>query len=159
MVSRIDAIDAKILRILEKDGRTPASRIAEKVGLSRPAVAERIAKLESTGVILGVTAVVEPVSRGLLITAYISARSSEEPAGKRKSAFEKLVRRSDVEEVHKIAGDDCFLLKVRATSIAALNELVTELASPPLSFATRTTIVMDTYVEKTGRISRGRLRG
>jgi Lrp/AsnC family leucine-responsive transcriptional regulator len=156
MNSRIDVTDAQILNILEEDGRTPAARIAEKVGLSRPAVAERIAKLESSGVILGVTAVVDPDSRGLGITAFVSGRSSDEPEGKRRKALERFVRRPEVEEAHKVAGEDCYLFKVRTSSIEALNTLVTTLASSPLSLATRTTIVMDTYCEKTGRIARGK---
>lgn len=124
--------------------------------MSRPAVAERIAKLEASGVILGVAAVVDPVSRGLGITAFISARSSDEPTGKRRKAFEKFVRRDEVEEAHKVAGEDCYLFKVRTSSIDSLNALVTELASAPLSLTTRTTIVMDTFSEKTGRIARGK---
>lgn len=156
MNGRIDDIDARILEILEEDGRTPTARIAEKVGLSRPAVAERIAKMESSGVILGVTAVVDPEKRGLGITAFVSGRASDEPEGKRRKALEKFVRRSEVEEAHKVAGEDCYLFKVRTSSIEALNEIVSTLASAPILLATRTTIVMDTYCEKAGRIARGR---
>lgn len=156
MNGRIDDMDARILEILEEDGRTPAARIAEKVGLSRPAVAERITKMEASGVILGVTAVVDPEKRGLGITAFVSGRASDEPEGKRRKALEKFVRRAEVEEAHKVAGEDCYLFKVRTSSIEALNEIVSTLASAPISLATRTTIVMDTYCEKAGRIARGR---
>jgi len=156
MTSRIDDTDAKILDILERDGRTPAARIAEQVGLSRPAVADRIGRLEASGVILGVTAVVDPDSRGLGITAFVSGRASDEPEGKQKKALQRFVRRPEVEEAHKVAGEDCYLFKVRTSSIEALNEIVTTLASAPLSLTTRTTIVMDTLCEKTGRIARGR---
>jgi len=153
---RIDDIDAQILAILEEDGRTPAARISEKVGLSRPAVAERISKLEAAGVILGVTAVVDPARRGLDVTAFVSARASDEPTGKRRKALEAFVRRDEVEEAHKVAGEDCYLFKVRTSSIETLNDLVTTLASDPLNLSTRTTIVMDTYCEKSGRVARGR---
>lgn len=156
MNGRIDEHDAQILVILEEDGRTPVSGIAAKVGLSRSAVAERIAKMESSGVILGVTAVVDPDSRGLGIAAFIAGRSSDEPEGKKRKALEKFVRRPEVEEAHKVAGEDCYLFKVRTSSIEDLNALVSTLASAPLSLATRTTIVMDTYCEKVGRIARGR---
>jgi Lrp/AsnC family transcriptional regulator, leucine-responsive regulatory protein len=156
MNGRIDETDARILEILEQDGRAPTARIAEQVGLSRPAVAERIARLESAGVILGVAAVVDPVARGLGITAFVSARSNDEPAGKQLKAFAAFVRRPEVEEAHKISGDDCYLFKIRTSSIDSLNEIIVELASAPLSFNTRTTIVMDTYCEKSGRIARGR---
>lgn len=156
MNGRIDGVDLQIVDILEQDGRTPVAQIAEQVGLSRPAVAERISRLESDGVILGVTAVVDPGSRGLGITAFVSGRASDEPEGKRRKALEKFVARTEVEEAHKVAGEDCYLFKVRTSSIEALNEIVTVLASAPLSLTTRTTIVMDTFCEKTGRIARGR---
>jgi len=156
MDSRIDDIDAKILRILEEDGRAPTVRIAEKVGLSRPAVADRISRLEASGVILGVAAIVDPDKRGLAVTAFVSGRASDEPQGKRRKALEKFVRRPEVEEAHKVAGEDCYLFKVRTSSIEALNELVSTLASAPLQLSTRTTIVMDTFCEKAGRIARGR---
>jgi hypothetical protein len=55
-------------------------------------------------------------------------------------------------EVHTVAGDDCDLMKVRADSIAGLNTLVQQLSMPPLSLATRTTIVVQTHSEKVGGI-------
>ena len=156
MVGRIDEIDARILTLLEADGRSPAARIADEVGLSRPAVAERISKLEDAGVILGVAAVVDPAARGLEITAFISAKSSEQPTGKREGSLRDFLERDEILEAHKIAGEDCYLFKVRTDSIGSLNSLVNELSSSPLRMVTRTTIVMETFCEKTGRIDRGR---
>jgi hypothetical protein len=57
--------------------------------------------------------------------------------------------------VHSVAGDDCYLMKVRAGSIGGLNELVQQLSTPPLSLSTRTTIVMQTHCEKVGGIDLG----
>ena len=54
-----------------------------------------------------------------------------------------------------MAGDDCFFIKVRTDSIQTLNELVSKLTAPPLSLATRTTIVMKTHCEKVGGITLG----
>ena len=158
MGNRIDGIDARILELLEADGRTPAAHIAKEVGLSRPAVAERISKLEEAGVILGVVAVVDPLARGLDITAFVSAKSSEELSGSRRESFEEFLERDDVLEVHKIAGEDCYLFKVRTDSISSLNTLIMDLSSCPISMTTKTTIVMDTFCEKTGRIDREKAR-
>ncbi|HUO83594.1 MAG TPA: Lrp/AsnC family transcriptional regulator, partial [Thermoanaerobaculia bacterium] len=69
MAESLDALDRQILAILLHDGRTPAAQIADEVGLSRPAVADRIDKLEKNGVIEGTTVVVDPASLGLTVTA------------------------------------------------------------------------------------------
>jgi Lrp/AsnC family transcriptional regulator, leucine-responsive regulatory protein len=136
MAVDMDALDHRILALLLRDGRTPASQIADQVGLSRPAVADRIEKLERQGVIRGTTVVVEPSALGRGVTAFIAARGA-------------------TLEVHTVAGDDCYLLKVRTDSIGSLNALVAKLTTPPLSLATRTTIVMQTHCEKVGGIILG----
>ena len=64
MAVDLDELDLRILTLLLRDGRAPASQLAEQVGLSRPAVADRIEKLERQGVIRGTTVVVDPVAVG-----------------------------------------------------------------------------------------------
>ncbi len=150
----LDALDHRILSLLLSDGRAPASQIADQVGLSRPAVAERIEKLERLGVIRGTTVVVDPVALGRSITAFVAARSAT-LSPKAWQAFRALMHSDEVLEVHTVAGDDCYLLKVRTDSIGSLNTLVSKLTSPPLSLATRTTIVMQTHCEKVGGILLG----
>ncbi|HEX7152816.1 MAG TPA: Lrp/AsnC family transcriptional regulator [Thermoanaerobaculia bacterium] len=156
MAVELDELDLRIVEILLRDGRTPAAQLAEQIGLSRPAVADRIEKLERNGVIRGTTAVVDPVALGQRITAFVAARGPKLTA-KTWAIFRDLMRRSEVLEVHTVAGDDCFLLKVRTESIQTLNELVNELTHPPLSLSTRTTIVMQTHCEKVGGIVLGEL--
>jgi Lrp/AsnC family leucine-responsive transcriptional regulator len=68
------------------------------------------------------------------------------------------MRGDEVLEVHTVAGDDCFLIKVRTDSIPTLNVIVNELTSPPLSLSTRTTIVMETHCEKVGGITLGQVK-
>lgn len=154
MAVELDDVDFGILAVLLKDGRTPAAQIGELVGLSRPAVADRLARLERQGVIRGTTAVVDPQAFGRVITAFVAARGATlSRAGWEK--FRELMQRDEIREVHTVAGDDCYLMKVRSESIAALNTLVQELASAPISFATRTTIVMETHCEKVGGIDLG----
>src|ERR1051326_2023944 len=120
MAVDLDEFDLHIVDILLRDGRLPASQIAEMVGLSRPAVVERIDKLERNGVIRGTTILVDPATLGRTVTR-----------------------------------DDCYLIKVRTSSIATLNALVAKLIAPPLSLSTRTTIVMKTHFEKIGGVPLG----
>lgn len=157
MAVELDELDAKILDLLLQDARTPAAQIAEQIGLSRPAVSDRVDKLERLGVIRGSTVVVDPTALGRNITAFVSARGSTLPAAAWKK-FRELMKREEILEVHTVAGDDCFLLKVRAESIGALNTLVQQLSAQPLGLATRTTIVMETHSEKVGGIDLGSSR-
>jgi Lrp/AsnC family transcriptional regulator, leucine-responsive regulatory protein len=154
MAVDLDALDLRILTLLLADGRTPASQIADQVGLSRPAVAERIEKLERQGVIRGTTVVVEPSAVGRGVTAFVAARGAT-LSPKAWQVFRSVMRSDEVLEVHTVAGDDCYLMKVRTDSIGSLNSLVSKLTSPPLSLATRTTIVMQTHCEKVGGIMLG----
>jgi Lrp/AsnC family leucine-responsive transcriptional regulator len=151
----LDDIDREILKLLGGDGRTPAAQIAERVGLSRPAVADRIEKLEREGVIRGTTVVVDPSAMGQNITAFVSCRGTGQLPPKAWSAFTTILKSDEVLEAHTVAGDDCYLIKVRTGSIGSLNELVHRLTAPPLSLSTRTTIVMRTHCEKVGGVVLG----
>jgi Lrp/AsnC family leucine-responsive transcriptional regulator len=146
MAVELDELDLRIVALLLKDGRTPTAQIAEQIGLSRPAVADRLDKLERLGVMRGTTAVIDPVAIGRSITALSSAAWKK---------FREVMDRDEVLEVHTVAGDDCYLMKVRAESIGALNTLVQQLSAAPLSLSTRTTIVMQTHCEKVGGIDLG----
>lgn len=157
MAVELDELDLRIVQLLLKDARTPAAQIAEQIGLSRPAVADRLDKLERQGVIRGTTAVVDPTALGRGVTAFISARGAH-LSGACWKKFHELMQRDEVLEVHTVAGDDCYLMKVRAESIGALNTLVQQLTEAPLSLATRTTIVMETHCEKVGGIDLGRTK-
>src|SRR5437764_6113446 len=115
MAVDLDELDLRILSLLLRDGRAPASQLAEEVGLSRPAVADRIEKLERQGVIRGTTVVVDPASMGKEITAFVAARAGN-PArtdARAKKAFDALMNSDEVLEAHTVAGDDCYFIKVR----------------------------------------------
>lgn len=158
MAVELDEFDLHIVDTLLRDGRAPAAQIAEQVGLSRPAVADRIEKLERQGVIRGTTVVIEPRMIGREVTAFIAARSTT-LSPKAWTHFRELMTTDDeILEVHSVAGDDCYFIKVRTDSIASLNTLVSRLTSPPLSLSTRTTIVMQTHCEKVGGIILGEVR-
>jgi Lrp/AsnC family leucine-responsive transcriptional regulator len=154
MAVELDEHDHLILDILLTDGRLPATELADMVGLSRSAVGERVARLERNGVIRGTTIIVDPAALGRTVTAFVSARGPSLSA-KGKKAFQALMKSDEVVEAHTVAGDDCYLIKVRTPSIAALNAFVSKLIVPPLSLSTRTTIVMKTHIEKVGGVTLG----
>jgi Lrp/AsnC family leucine-responsive transcriptional regulator len=155
MAVDLDDLDLRIVGLLLRDGRSPASQIADQVGLSRPAVADRIEKLERLGVIRGTTVVVDPETIGRKVTAFIAARGSVHLTAKALKMFRDIMALDEVLETHTVAGDDCYLIKVRTDSITSLNTLVGKLKEPPLSLSTRTTIVMQTHCEKVGGIILG----
>src|SRR5437763_1345331 len=155
MSDDLDPLDLKILTHLLRDGRAPAQQIADSVGLSRPAVADRIARLERDGVIRGHTVVVEPSALGRAVTAFIAARGQSQLDARQKKVFDALMKSDEIVEAHTVAGEDCFFIKVRTDSIQSLNQLVSRLTAPPLSLSTRTTIVMQTHCEKVGGITLG----
>ncbi|MFQ5603141.1 MAG: Lrp/AsnC family transcriptional regulator [bacterium] len=142
--------DTKILEILTRDARTPHAQIAEMVGLSRPAVTERVKKMEQFGIIKGYSAILNPEQFNKTITAFISAKHLGILDEKIQYALKKLVENPDILEIHSIAGEDCFLIKVRTCDMKSLNKIVNSLKAPPLSLSTKTTIVLESYFEKIG---------
>jgi DNA-binding Lrp family transcriptional regulator len=155
MADDLDALDLEILTLLQKDGRAPAAQIAEKIGLSRPAVADRIERLERDGIIRGTTTVIDPSALGRNITAFVSCRTTGQLTPQLWKAFRRILKTDEVLEAHTVACDDCYLIKVRTGSIASLNDLVNRLTAPPLGLSTRTTIVMRTHCEKIGGVVLG----
>ncbi|HVT44769.1 MAG TPA: Lrp/AsnC family transcriptional regulator [Thermoanaerobaculia bacterium] len=153
MTDDFDEIDRSILAILLREARTPIAQIAESVGLSRPSVTERIEKLQRRGAICGTTVVLYPPAFGLGVTAFVSARQVGSFDTRGRRVWEEFLRREEIVEAHSVAGDDCYLLKVRTDSISSLNAIVNELGADPLGLATRTTIVLETHCEKIGGIT------
>ncbi len=147
---QLDATDRQILALLQDNARTSNSQIARTVGLAPSAVSERIRRLERDGIVLGYEARVAPAAVGMGLLAFVAVRGDERPGdltlATRLSEFE------EVQEVHHIAGDDCFLVKVRAASPAALGRFLREqLGEIDSVMGTRSTIVLDTVVER-GRL-------
>lgn len=142
----IDDIDRQILAILQENARTPNAEIARRVGMAPSAVLERVRKLEERGVIEGYTAIVSPraVGRGLL--AFVLVRT-DEPLGD-DTTGDLLAAIPEVQEVHHVAGEDCYLLKVRVADTEELSRLLRDrFSSTGMVRSTRTTIVLDTVKE------------
>ena len=137
----LDATDLRILEILQQDARTSNAEIARQIALAPSAVFQRIRKLEETGVIIGYHARVDPLALELGLLAFVAVQTTE---GARASETASLLAQiPEVVEVHRVVGDDCFLLKVRVRDTAALGSLLDEKIQPlgPVA-STRTTIVL-----------------
>lgn len=142
----IDNTDAKILNIIQQDAHLSNAALAEQVGLTKTAVFERIRKMEQAGIICGYHARLEPkqVKRGLV--AFIFVRTEEQFASQQTG--KALTRIPEVLEVHNMAGEDCYLVKVRVENTAALGKLLREKFSKIKAIrSTRTNIALDTLKE------------
>jgi Lrp/AsnC family leucine-responsive transcriptional regulator len=142
----IDETDREILKILQQNARIPNAEIARQVGMAPSAILERIRKLESRGVIQGYEARLNPEALGLGLLAYVAVRSTDMSSELRTGQL--LAAVDGVQEVHHIAGEDCFLIKVRARDARTLGQLLRERigATGGVVF-TRTTIVLETLHE------------
>jgi Lrp/AsnC family leucine-responsive transcriptional regulator len=143
----IDNIDRQILDILQNEARMANAEIARKVGLAPSAVLERIRKLEDRGIIRGYHTDIDPRALDFGLTVFVAVRTSECSS----EAEEMLAAIPEVLEVHDVAGDDCFLLKIRTKDAEALSQLHREKIRPiPTVIGTRTTVVLKTFKETTG---------
>jgi Lrp/AsnC family transcriptional regulator, leucine-responsive regulatory protein len=144
----MDAIDRRILQLLQANGRTTQVDISREVGLAPSAVLERIRKLEARGVIRGYAALVDPRAADLGLLAFVAVRTGE-VAGEDAVGL-SLADVPEVLEVHHVAGDDCFLVKIRARDAEHLGDLLkTRLGGIKGVRSTRTTIVLGTVKEST----------
>jgi len=139
----IDEIDNKILTIIQKDARTSNAEIARTVGLAPSAVLERMRKLEDKGIIRGYHADIDPRKLDYRLTCFVAVQTSDcgvEP---------EFVEIPEVLEVHDVAGEDSYLLKVRAKDTEHLASLLREIKTIPSVLGTRTTVVLETFKETT----------
>lgn len=144
----MDELDYRIVDLLQRDGRATQLELSRAVGLSQPAVAERIRKLEEREVITGYTARVDATKLGKDITAFIGV-SIEHP--KYFEGFaKKVLAMPEVLEAHRVAGQDSYLLKVRTSNTRTLDSLLVETLRT-ISGVTRThtTIVLTSIKEET----------
>jgi len=144
----IDSVDKQILSIIQRDARIANAEIARQVSLAPSAVLERLRKLEERGVIRGFVAEIDPAHVGFGLLAFVFVRTNECGDG----TDELLAEIPEVLEVHDVAGEDSYLLKVRAENPEDLARLLREkLKALPNVLSTRTTVVLHT-VKETGQL-------
>ena len=149
----LDIIDFKILEHLQTDAKTPQAAIAERVGLSTPAVNERIRKLEIAGVIQSYVARLNPTTVGLGVSAFVEVYV--EKASYEAAFIDRMQGVREIQEIHHVTGESSLILKVRTQSIESLRALLIDVINASEGVRqTRTAIVLDTPKEET-RIALG----
>jgi Lrp/AsnC family leucine-responsive transcriptional regulator len=154
----LDEKDARILEVLQKDGRTTNVELARAVELTPSTTLERVRKLEERGLIKGYTAILDPHALDLGLVAFIFVRvdDRDDILGRAESTAEALSQLPSVLELHHLAGEDCFLLKVRARDTDDLYRMLRDdIGRFKAIRATRTTIVLKS-VKETTRLPLGR---
>lgn len=117
----IDTVNRRVLEELQRDPRLTMSELGRRVGMSSPAVTERVRRLEETGVIRGYRLELDPVALGLPIAAYVRIRPH---AGQLPRIAELAQQIPEVVECHRVTGEDCFILKVHIPAIDQLDRLL-----------------------------------
>jgi Lrp/AsnC family leucine-responsive transcriptional regulator len=138
----IDEIDRKILKELQEDARTSYAELGRRVGLTTPAVIERVRKLEDAGIILGYRADIDTAKVGLPITAYVRMSISGVDYS---HIIEVAQQSSEVLECHRGTGGDSFIMRVVLSSVEHLQEVIDRLT--PYGITT-TTIVLSSPVKR-----------
>ncbi len=149
----IDEIDRQILQLLQTDARLSNAALAEQVGLSASTVYDRVKKLESRGVILGYTAVVDPLALGKTIAAFIrltiGASPGDDYAAAKQALLQQILAEPDVLECHTVAGEDCYVLKARVAHPKELEKLLERIRANGLVARSVSSIVLSTHKEST----------
>ncbi len=142
----IDKIDTKILNILQENSRTSNAEIARQINMAPSAVLERIRRLEQRKIINKYTVQINPEEIGKGLLAFIQVKANG-PVVDLKPANE-ISKIQEVQEVHIVAGEDSYLVKVRVENPEALTMLLrTKFASIKSIRTTNTTIVLETIKE------------
>jgi Lrp/AsnC family leucine-responsive transcriptional regulator len=127
-MNRIGAIDRKDLQIIEalqRDGRAPLAELGRRIGLSQPSMSERVKRLEESGIIEGYGARINYRALGLGMMAIIRLRTTHEHI---KTCLKRFGEISNIIEVHRVTGEDCFILKVLVPSPEDLETIVDRIA-------------------------------
>ena len=144
----MDAVDRRLLEALRANARATYAELARAVGLSAPAVHERVAKLEASGVITGYHAMVAPEALGYTVNALIGVFVSDNADTDEIAASLAAVR--SVEDCWFVAGEETYVLKVAVPDVAALEHVIRDLNAVSGISRTRTTVVLSTKFE--GRV-------
>ncbi|GGG87496.1 AsnC family transcriptional regulator [Parapedobacter pyrenivorans] len=143
----LDQTDYAILRLMQENARISNADIARELGMAPSAILERIKKLEQREVILQYRAKINPAALDQTLLSFIFIRAADGIGC--ATTGQALAAIPEVQEVHDIAGDDGYLVKVRTADSAALVELMrNSFAKIPSIISTRTTIVLETVKEE-----------
>jgi Lrp/AsnC family leucine-responsive transcriptional regulator len=144
----LDDLDVRLLDALQRNARSTFAELGSLVGLKAPAVHERVKRLEGRGYIRGYAARLDAKRLGLGLAAFVSAYTTADADYERfHAAVSEL---PEVAEIHSVAGDEAFVLKVLTRSTAHLDDFLSRLKAIAGIARTRTTIVLSTPFERGG---------
>ncbi len=138
--------DARILEILQQDGRRSYADLGADLGMSGPSAHERVKKLEARGVILGYAAKVDPRAVGLGVVAFMWV--TQAPGTVATDITPDFAAIAEVEDCHHITGEADYLLKIRARDMDHLGRVVRRVQTTPHVFSTETDVVFTTGFER-----------
>jgi Lrp/AsnC family leucine-responsive transcriptional regulator len=136
----LDAVNLRLLSELQVNPRLSMSELGRRVGMSAPAVTERVQRLETAGVIVGYRMDIDPAALGMPVTALVRIRPGPGQLPKVARAARETAQ---VVECHRVTGEDCFLIKIYAPSIGELEQILDRFL---LFGQTTTSIVVSTPV-------------
>ena len=144
--NRISPNDARILEVLQRDGRRPYADLGTDVGMSGPSAHERVKKLEAMGVIRGYAAVVDPTALGYDILAF--SWITQAPGTTSHDLTDAFAAIPEIEECHHITGEADYLIKVRARDTRDLERVLRRVQATPNVFQTETDVVFSSGFER-----------
>jgi Lrp/AsnC family leucine-responsive transcriptional regulator len=122
----LDATNLRLLEELQRDARTSLAELGRRVGLSSPAVADRLRRLEDDGVITGYRVEVDPRALGFTLGVHLRVR----PAPRQLQGVAEMARQSgEVLECHRVTGDDCYVMTAYVRDVTHLEELIDRFAA------------------------------
>lgn len=143
----IDDVDRTILDALQQNARTSNAEIARRVGMAPSAIFQRVRKLEESGLIQGYTARLNAKALGYGLVAFIMVQTRDNASSVDTAGM--IAELPEVLEVHRVVGEDCFIVKARVRDTDHLAELLEHRLQPIRSIAsTRTTIVVKTVKDR-----------
>jgi len=146
--SELDDLDLRILDALQRNARSTYAELAAQVGLGSSAAHERVKRLEARGYVKGYAARLDARKLGIELIAFVSVFTTHDV---KYEAFHNAVAAlPEVGEIHSVAGEESFLLKVSTRSTAHLDDFLTRLKSIPGIARSKTTIVLSTPFERDG---------
>lgn len=142
---RLDETDRKILSLLKKDSRMQFAEIGKKVDLSAPAVHTRVKKMEANNIIRGYTIEIDPVAVDAGLCAFVRIGKGK---GTSADVAKELIKLKQIEECHGVAGEDCLMVKLCASSTLELSKLIDHIRGVEGIDRTLTVVVLETHFER-----------
>ena len=143
---RLSATDARILDVLQRDGRRPYAELGADVGMSGPSAHERVKKLEARGVITGYTAVINPSVVGLGVLGF--SWVTQAPGTAATDLTDDFAAIPEIEECHHISGEADYLVKIRARDTRDFERVLRLVQATRHVFTTETDIVLSSGFER-----------